>query len=114
MIAQDREEIKKNIEEKIVALKLRIESLCLATKPISPDNALGRLTRVDAMQMKAVAEAGLERCRVELQVLEQKLSVVDTTGFGVCRLCGEDIAIKRLMALPGADTCIACAERRAS
>ena len=109
MTPEDKEEIKKDIQKKIEELKTRIADLEDSTKPIAPDKALGRLTRLDAMQAKAVREAGLALCRQELQAVEQQLLIIDTPGFGICRFCKGEIGIKRLKALPGTARCIKCA-----
>jgi len=36
---------------------------------------------------------------------------MDEGSYGACIDCGEDINIKRLLAMPSAETCIKCQER---
>jgi DnaK suppressor protein len=111
MIPENREAIKKDIQDRIGELHTRIATLEISSKPIAPDSALGRLTRMDAMQMKAVGEAGLERLRLERDTLERTLLIIDTPEFGMCRFCKKEIGFERLKALPGTNTCIECAEK---
>lgn len=110
MNPEDKAEIKKEIEAKVAELKNRIVELKESTKPIAPDSSLGRLTRLDAMQLKAVSEADLERCQEELESLQQKLLTIDSPSFGICRICQQAINIERVKAMPESDLCIVCAQ----
>ncbi len=107
----DKAQIQKHIEERCIDLKARILELEENTKPIAPDVSLGRLTRLDAMQLNAVSGASLENCRIELDALEQKLFSIDDPNFGLCRVCGQTINIERIKAMPESDICIVCAAR---
>lgn len=111
MTPEEKNAIKKDIQKNIKDLKERITALEKSSKPVAPDNAIGRLSRMDAIQITAMGEAGLARFRQELHDLEQKLIIIDTPGFGICRFCKGAIGIERLKALPGTDKCITCAEK---
>lgn len=111
MTPGDKEEIKKDIQKKIEELKSRIAELEDSTKPTAPDSAIGRLSRMDAIQIQAMGEAGLVRFRQELQALEQKLLIIDTPSFGICLFCKREIGVERIKALPGTNKCIQCAEK---
>ena len=50
---EKREELRNHIKEKIEDLKENIKSYQLLTQPISPDNAIGRLSRMDAINSYA-------------------------------------------------------------
>jgi DnaK suppressor protein len=43
-----------------------------------------------------------------IRKIEKSLMKIDEGTFGICELCGEDIAIKRLKARPVATYCIVC------
>jgi len=43
-----------------------------------------------------------------IRKIEKSLTKIDEGSFGICELCGEDIAIKRLKARPVATYCIVC------
>lgn len=48
----------------------------------------------------------------ELDEVNRALSRMDDGDYGVCKGCGEPINPKRLEALPYAEFCISCAERK--
>ncbi len=50
----------------------------------------------------------LERNR--LQQVEAALKRVQTTAYGLCSSCEEEIGLKRMNAAPWVDTCITCQE----
>ena len=73
--------------------------------------AVGRLSRMDAMQQQAMAQAG-ERARArDLQRIDAALRRIEDGEYGYCSECGEEIAVKRLAVDPMASACIACAGR---
>ncbi|MGV7223370.1 MAG: RNA polymerase-binding protein DksA [Nitrospinales bacterium] len=43
-----------------------------------------------------------------IRKIEKSLMKIDEGTFGICEVCGEDIAIKRLKARPVATYCIVC------
>ena len=81
------------------------------TEPIAPDKALGRLTRLDAMQDKSVREAALVETRKRLVGLEVALTKVWSKAFGKCVSCEQSVGLERLVALPESRQCVACAEK---
>ncbi len=102
--------LKENISEKMKAVKEDIASYKLLTKPIAPDNAIGRLTRMEAISSKSINEAALNKAENTLSKLERALAKIDNPDFGLCRECEEPIPSARLMVLPETDLCVQCAE----
>jgi len=81
-------------------------------KPVILDQTeVGRLSRMDAMQIQAMAIETDRRRKVELQRIEAALRRLDEGEYGFCVSCGKAIARKRLENDPTAPTCIACAEK---
>ncbi|WP_027259091.1 MULTISPECIES: TraR/DksA family transcriptional regulator [Leisingera] len=70
---------------------------------------VGRLSRMDALQMQAMAKAQAARRQLETLRLKAALSRLDDGGYGYCEDCGGDIALKRLQLDPAALKCISCA-----
>lgn len=70
---------------------------------------VGRLSRMDAMQMQAMAKAEDERARILLKQIEAALARIERGTYGLCARCGEDIASARLEAAPATPFCQACA-----
>ncbi len=101
---------KKTILEKMQTVKKDIASYALLTKPIAPDNAIGRLTRMEAIASKSINEAALRKAKETLIKLERALATVDNPEFGICAECEKPIPSARLMILPETDLCVQCAE----
>lgn len=111
MNTDDKESIKKVILKKIIELQEEIKFLRESAKPIEPDSAYGRLSRMDAINNKAIVDAALSDKITTLDRFKYTLSRIDTKEYGKCSKCGEDIAIKRLMSIPYANLCIKCAAK---
>ncbi len=71
--------------------------------------AIGRLSRMDALQNQAMAKAGHVRRQAEQTRLRAALARLDEGEFGYCEDCGEEIAEGRLSLDPAAQRCISCA-----
>ena len=70
---------------------------------------VGRLSRMDAMQAQAMAQAAGQRREQMLRRIEAALERLDNDEYGYCKECDEPINPKRLEFDPTADLCIACA-----
>lgn len=104
-------ELKRQIQQRIEAVKEDITSYEELTKPVSPDSSIGRLTRMEAINSKSINEAALHKAKDTLIRLERALSKMDSPDFGLCLQCEEPIPPARLMILPEADLCVQCAEK---
>ncbi len=108
----DRKELKKKIETAIEEQKSFIQSLEETSKPVAPDNAIGRLTRMEAINSKSISEASLNSARLKLSKLEKTLQKIDDPDFGVCAVCDNPIPHGRIMLMPESTVCVPCAEKR--
>lgn len=106
-----RQEIKRAIIKKMDTLKKNIEAFGNLSKPVSPDNAIGRLTRMEAINSRSINEASLAKSKQTLKSLKKALDSIESPEFGFCLHCEEPIAHKRLMVMPEASLCVACAEK---
>lgn len=109
MTDTEKQELKQRITEEMEKLQHDIAALEEATKPISPDNAYGRVSRIDAMNSKSVDENSLRMARGKMNRLQTALSKMDDPKFGQCTVCGKAIDPRRLMYMPGSTTCVNCA-----
>ena len=75
-------------------------------------SAVGRLSRVDALQHQAMAQAQERRTELRLAQVENALKRVENGTYGDCLDCGEPIGEARLLARPEAPFCLSCAESR--
>lgn len=112
--ANDKRVLKEKLEQRLGELR---EALTRAseTSAVAPDNAIGRLTRIDAMQAGFMSEALRREQTQELARAERALRAIDSEDYGRCRRCDEPLPLPRLLAKPDAVLCLSCAaasERR--
>lgn len=82
-----------------------------STQPVAPDRAIGRLSRVDAMQAQQMSLAGRRRQQERVRRIEHALGLVRQGTYGSCTRCGEAIGRARLDAIPDTFLCMVCVER---
>lgn len=76
---------------------------------ILDQQAVGRLSRQDALQAQEMAKATqLRRDQQRLRLAAARKRVEDGE-YGFCAECGEEIAPKRLALDPTLQTCVSCA-----
>ncbi len=106
------EQLRLQIFAEIESLKKTIAQLEESSKPVPPDNAYGRLSRMEAINSKSIREAGLRSARSRLSRLENALQRLDDEGFGICLQCDRPIPIGRILLVPESTLCVECADRR--
>jgi DnaK suppressor protein len=100
--------IKNKLESEIRLQKEKIDELERITQPVSPDRAIGRISRMDAIHNKSINEATLNTARERLAKMEHALANIDSPEFGLCEICNEEIMPMRLFEMPEATTCTKC------
>jgi DnaK suppressor protein len=110
MDPKQKERLQTAIREKITALRADVEAFKTLAQPVAPDNAIGRLTRMEAINSKSINAAALAKAQATLAALERALPRLDHPDFGLCRECEEPIPFARLMILPETELCVQCAE----
>ena len=109
LTVEQREQLRGKIETEIASLEEHISHLSEAAKPVSPDNAIGRLSRQEAMQDQQIQLASLNLSKTRLARLQTALNCIDDEMFGLCVQCEELIPFGRLMLMPESTTCVNCA-----
>ena len=71
--------------------------------------SVGRLSRMDAMQRQAMAQATARRRQARTARIAAALRRIDDGEYGFCQDCGEAIGKKRLDLDPTLPTCVSCA-----
>ncbi len=83
-----------------------------STETVSLDQAkVGRLSRMDALQQQAMAQANRAQHQQRLRNVQLALTAIEEQSYGFCEECGEDIPIARLEASPESIYCINCKNR---
>lgn len=101
------------VEDQIAQLTELSEESRESQAPVELDQTRqGRLSRMDAMQGQAMAQATDARRRRQIAALSAALSRIDNGEFGACLECGEPIAEARLKSNPATTMCVDCASAR--
>lgn len=109
MTSNDLNELKKLIDSQIESTKQEIEELTELTRPISLDNSIGRLSRMDAINNKTINEKALRDKKRNLQKLERAQERAKKEELGTCLRCGDKIPFGRLKIMPYTTRCVKCA-----
>ena len=87
------------------------ESSADARATVTLDQAsVGRLSRMDALQSQAMAQATERQRAAELARIKSALLRMEEDEYGYCIVCGEEIPTKRLEIDPAASHCVKCAK----
>ena len=111
MTKEEKGLLKVKIHETIATLENEIIHLEEVAAPVSPENSIGRVSRMDAINNKSVAEASLRSAKRKLANLKHALTKMDLPNFGDCARCKQPIPSARLMYMPDSPYCVRCADR---
>ena len=106
----NRNELKQRLLDEISKTELLIKEYQEMTKPIAPDVAIGRISRMDAINNKSVTEAALRQAEEKLRNLQRVLSKIDDKDFGICLKCNKPIPLGRILIRPESLYCVNCAK----
>lgn len=100
------------LAEKLRGLRDASSSTAEDRLPVVLDqSSVGRLSRIDSMQMQEMALAAERRREVDLQRVEAAIRRIDKGDYGFCIICEDPISPKRLDADPAVPTCVQCAAK---
>ena len=105
----EKDNIKQLILNEISKTEKLIEEYRELTQPVAPDCAIGRISRMDAINNKSVTEASLRQAEQKLKNLQRVLSQVGTSEFGICIKCRKPIPTARILFRPESLYCVNCA-----
>lgn len=107
----DKEEIRQKVEQEILKTQDAVQKYRATVEPISPDNSIGRISRMDAIVNKSVIEAALRQAERKLSKLKVMQTKIDDADFGKCSRCKNEIPVQRLILMPQSPLCVHCASR---
>lgn len=108
MTPEQRNQVGDAVAVRMKELEARIEEYRELTKPTGPDDAIGRVSRMDAINNRSVNEAALRQAEKQHAGLKRALNRIDDEDFGRCVSCRAEIPLGRIMLMPGATTCVRC------
>ena len=105
-----------HFQEKLLQLRAEIEAVAATGNDSAgivelDQSKVGRLSRMDAMQAQAMAQAAAQRRELMLKRIAAALVRIDNDEYGDCFSCDDPINIKRLDFDPTATLCIECANK---
>jgi RNA polymerase-binding transcription factor len=100
--------IKEYLLKEEIKITKRVIELKELTQPIEPDDAIGRVSRMDAIVNKSINQEALKKAATKLSKVKISLERIDDDNFGNCIQCNQPIPIQRLLLMPGS-ICIKCA-----
>ncbi len=103
-----REEVRLKIESEILKTEKTILSYREMTQPIAPENAIGRISRMDAINNKSIAESALRKAEEKLSNLKFMLTKIHGQEFGKCAKCKHQIPLARMLLMPQSKFCVNC------
>lgn len=109
----ERNELRKILESELKIARENLQQLRKLLQPVSPDNAIGRLSRMDALEMQSVNSSKYQHQQQRVSDVEQALEAIECDeDFGVCLECQQAINFERLKLMPQSRYCVSCLESR--
>jgi len=96
------------LKELQVELKQLVRESEGSSKPVSLDQPIGRLSRMDAIQQQQMASENRRSHRRRLVLIDHALRAEEDGTYGLCRRCEEPIGFGRLSARPETPLCLTC------
>ena len=103
-------ELQEKLESEIKNTQEKIDEYSTLCKPIAPENSIGRVSRMDAINNKSVVEAALRSAIDKMQQLKAMQNNIKDSDFGICNKCKQAIPFGRLMIQPHSKFCVICAQ----
>lgn len=107
----NKEELKIKIKEAISKTKIKLKELREMAAPVGPDNAIGRVSRMDAINNKSIVDASIANQEKKLEGLKYALQSIDNEDFGRCADCGQWIEERRILLMPESRFCVVCLQK---
>lgn len=110
MTKNEIKEITSKISDEILKTQKKIADYKELIQPIAPDSAIGRISRIDAINNKSVTEAALRQAEKKLEGLKYMQDHLEDKDFGLCAKCKQTIPIQRLLFMPQSRFCVNCSQ----
>lgn len=112
MQKDDRQQLQQLIEDELKRVIAHVDELTVRCQPISPDNAIGRLSRMEAISERGVQQTALAAATERQRALEVSMArIVSDADYGLCENCDEPIPLARLMLMPESLYCVKCLDK---
>lgn len=111
--SQDEEQVRSLLDRLLELeheLKQEMDSLATSSKPVILDQqAVGRISRGDALQYQHMVKANLQLCEERMEMVKgARDKIEDHHDYGHCECCDKPISLARLMIRPESRLCLSC------
>lgn len=107
----DLKELRKRLLRRKIELEVQSQMSNASRNPVDLDQSrVGRLSRMDALQVQAMQHALEGKREEELDRIHWALKRLEEENYGECTQCGEEIPYPRLNFDPSLPTCVQCAD----
>ena len=110
MNKEQKNQIEEKLNNEVKDTKTKITKYKELSQPIAPENSIGRVSRMDAINNKSVVEAALREAQEKLLKLLEIQKKVTLKDFGLCTKCKKKIPFGRLIFRPESQLCVHCAK----
>jgi DnaK suppressor protein len=112
LTAEQIAELRAELESELARLTRTLGASREAAKPVALDQtAVGRVSRIDALQNQAISVDLHARNEARRSQILDALERIDAGSYGVCARCGQPIPYGRLLVFPEARMCAVCGAR---
>jgi DnaK suppressor protein len=111
MDPKDQEAFRPKLTALIEKIEASLEIADSSASSTAPDNAIGRLTRMEAIQAQSMNAAAKREKQVRLERARRALQRIAGGTYGTCTACGSEIPKGRLDIMPESPRCVNCASR---
>lgn len=108
---EERIQLKSIIESELEKLTKKVKELKDLAGSVTPDDAVGRISRMDAINNNSIVEASIRNIENRLDQLSMAIRMTDEANFGICIQCHQSIPFDRLKLRPEIRVCANCMRR---
>lgn len=107
----EREEFKKTLAAKKESIIRKLSSFITESKEMESNVAQDVVDKAETSYTKEFLLSLSDAEREQLILIDEAMKRLEHGEFGVCQVCGKEIGVKRLKALPWTPVCIDCQEK---
>jgi DnaK suppressor protein len=111
MTKEERAQLATIIKIEQEKLTKKVQELKELTGSVTPDDAIGRISRMDAIHNNSIVKASISNIENRLDQLNMAVRMIDEPDFGICTKCHVEIPFERLRLRPEIRLCANCMKR---
>lgn len=89
----------------------KVQELKVLTGSVTPDDAIGHISRMDAIHNNSIVKASITNLENLINQLNMAVRMIDDKDFGICIKCHVEIPFERMRLRPEIRLCANCMKR---